>query len=292
MTVPAASHVIQHLHGAPLAADVTRNARLNLARFAHLNPTLAVVVASDDAATRVYVERKANRARKLGVQLHVVDLGANASQANLEAELQRLSQDATTHGIVLELPLAPHLDADRAMEFITGAKDVEGLSPANLALIAASREREAILPPTPHSCVKLLESTLEVQGAHVGVIGPGRTVGRPLVWMLNNRGATVTVCNPFTRNLPEVLAACDAVVVAVGRPCLLEARHVRDHHVIIDAGINVVANMVVGDVAPDVADAVRAITPVPGGVGPLTSALMFTNFARALELQFPGCTPT
>ncbi|PYE54910.1 bifunctional 5,10-methylenetetrahydrofolate dehydrogenase/5,10-methenyltetrahydrofolate cyclohydrolase [Deinococcus yavapaiensis] len=276
------------LQGAPLAADVTRGTKARLAPFAHLCPVLAVVMASNDSATRVYVDRKAARARKLGIELRVVDLGQNVDQAHLEAHLLALSRAPDVHGIVLELPLACHLDADRALACITPSKDVEGLSPANLALIAAGREREAILPPTPTSCVTLLSHGLDLDGAHVAVIGPGRTVGRPLVWMLNNRGATVTVVNHRTKHLGNAVERCDAVVVAVGQACLLEARHLKAHHVVVDAGINVVANVVVGDCASDVADAVRAITPVPGGVGPLTSALMLANFARALELQAPS----
>lgn len=275
----------QLLQGAPLAADVTRDTKARLAPFAHRAPVLAVVMASNDSATRVYVDRKASRARKLGIEFRVVDLGPDVDQAHLEEHLHALSHAPDVHGVVLELPLATHLDADRALSCLAPSKDVEGLSPANLALIAAGREREAILPPTPTSCVTLLAQALDLDGAHVAVIGPGRTVGRPLVWMLNNRGATVTVVNHRTNHLASVLERCDAVVVAVGRPCLLEARHLKPHHVVVDAGINVVANVVVGDCASDVADAVRAVTPVPGGVGPLTSALMLANFARALELQ-------
>lgn len=276
------------LEGGALAAEVTRGTRARLARFAPLAPTLAAVIASDDPATRVYVERKASRARQLGVTLRTAALGAGIMQQELEDALRQLSADPGVHGVVLELPLAPHLDADRALMAIRPDKDVEGLSPASLALIAAGREDETLLPPTPSACIRLLEEELGLAGAHVAVIGPGRTVGRPLLWMLNNRGATVTLCNPQTRHLADVLAPCDAVVVAVGRPCLLEARFLRPHQVVVDAGINVVANMVVGDAAPDVGDAVRALTPVPGGVGPLTSALMFANLARALELQAAG----
>jgi len=273
------------IEGAPHAGRVLKDTKARLAPFAELEPTMTVVVASDDPATRVYVDRKQDRARKLGIRFSVQDIGRNATQAELEQRLHDLSRDDSVHGIVLELPLTRGLDADRALTAITPLKDVEGLSPTNLALIAASREDEAILPPTPTSCVTLLEQVLTVEGSRIAVIGPGRTVGRPLVWMLNNRGATVTLCNPFTRDLAAVLAPCDAVIVAVGRPCLLEGRHLRDHHVVIDAGINVSANMIVGDAAGDVPDRVRAVTPVPGGVGPLTSALMFSNFARALELQ-------
>lgn len=282
------TRAVRELLGAPHAALVVADTKARLARLTHLNPTMVAVTASSDPATRVYVERKAARARKLGLTFRVDDLGADVSQAALHAHLRQLADDADVHGVVLELPLAAHLDADRALEHLSPAQDVEGLTPANLALIAAGREAEATLPPTPTSCRTLLASALDLDGARVAVIGPGRTVGRPLVWMLGNAGATVTVTTPRTRDLAGVLAGVDGVVVAVGRPCLLEARHLLPHHAVVDAGINVVANVVVGDAAPDVADAVRAMTPVPGGVGPLTSALMFANFADLLERRSEG----
>lgn len=246
---------------------------------------LVSVVASGDPATLVYVESKRRQARRLGVELGVRDLGVDVSQAELHRVLTDLSGDPDVQGVVLELPLAAHLDPDAALRCIAHPKDIEGLTPANLALVSAGREAEALLPPTPRSVRFLLREALELRGARVAIIGPGRTVGRPLAWMLNNRGATVTLCNEFTRDLGGLLAVHDAVVVAVGRAGLLTPELVQPHHVVVDAGINVTASGVVGDVAPGVADIVRAYSPVPGGVGPLTSALMFQNLVRAVRLQ-------
>ncbi|WP_161882756.1 bifunctional 5,10-methylenetetrahydrofolate dehydrogenase/5,10-methenyltetrahydrofolate cyclohydrolase [Deinococcus alpinitundrae] len=272
------------LLGRPLAASVTAEVRQRLSRLG-FSPHLVSVVASGDPATLVYVESKRRQAEKLGVRLSVQDLGAGVSQDDLHAALHQLSQDDSVQGIVLELPLAPHLDPDAALRRIAHPKDVEGLTPANLALVSAGREAEALLPPTPRSVRFLLREALDLSGARIAVIGPGRTVGRPLTWMLNNRQATVTLCNEFTRGLSEVLAPQDAVVVAVGLAGLLRPEHVQPHHVVIDAGINVTASGVVGDVDPAVWPLVRAHTPVPGGVGPLTSALMFQNLVRAVRLQ-------
>ena len=246
---------------------------------------MVAVVASDDPATAVYVQSKARQAARLGVILEIRELGASISQADLHAELERLSADDTVHGVMLELPLAPGLDADLATLHMAPAKDIEGLTPANLALVAAGREPEALLPPTPRSIRFLLREVLDLEGARVAIIGPGRTVGRPLTWMLNNRGATVTLLNQHSRDLTEILAPQDAVVVAVGRAGLLRPEHLHAGQVVIDAGINVTDSGVVGDAAPEVAAFVRAITPVPGGVGPLTSALMFQNLLRAMRLQ-------
>ncbi|MCP2013150.1 methylenetetrahydrofolate dehydrogenase (NADP+)/methenyltetrahydrofolate cyclohydrolase [Deinococcus sp. HSC-46F16] len=281
MTTPS-----QSLLGKPLARQVTREVRAALARW-NFRPHLVSVLASHDEASAVYVHSKERQADKLGVRFGVRDLGAGATQAELEAELRDLSADPEVHGIVLELPLAPGLDADAALLHIAPRKDVEGLTPANLALIAAGREAEALLPPTPRSVRFLLRSVLgdDLRGRRVAVIGPGRTVGRPLTFMLNNRGVTVTLCNEHTRDLAGVLREQDAVVVAVGHAGLLRPEHVQPWHVVVDAGINVPGDGegVVGDARPDLP--VRAQTPVPGGVGPLTSALMFQNLVRAVKLQ-------
>lgn len=278
------------LLGKPIADQVMRAVRADLQNWAALDqplqPRLVSVLASDDEASQVYVNSKEARARRLGVQFQVVNLGAQATQEKLEQTLRDLSADPDVHGIVLELPLAKGLDADAALLHIAHRKDVEGLTPANLALIAAGREPEALLPPTPRSVRFLLRQELgdDLRGVRIAVIGPGRTVGRPLLFMLNNKGATVTLCNEHTRDLAGVLAQQDAVVVAVGKAGLLRPEHVQPHHVVVDAGINVQeSGDMVGDAMPDLA--VRAQTPVPGGVGPLTSALMYQNLVRAVKLQ-------
>ena len=278
------------LKGRPLADRVTRDVKTALHDWAALEPPftprLVSVLASADEASRVYVQSKEKQARKLGVDFGVRDLGSQATQAELHAALRTLSDDPAVHGIMLELPLAPGLDADEALLHIAWRKDVEGLTPANLALIAAGREQEALLPPTPRSIRFLLRDVLgdDLSGLRVAVIGPGRTVGRPLTFMLNNRGVTVTLCNERTRDLGDVLKDMDAVVVAVGKAGLLRADHVQPHHVVIDAGINVPPEGgVTGDAEAGLP--VRAQTPVPGGVGPLTSALMYQNLVRAVKLQ-------
>ena len=286
---PAASETAALL-GKPLADRVMRGVRADLKAWAQLDPPfepqLVSVLASDDEASQVYVQSKAKRAKKLGVAFRVVDLGAAATQEALEQTLRELSADPAVHGIVLELPLAAGLDADAALLHIAARKDIEGLSPANLALIAAGREPEALLPPTPRSVRFLLRQALgdDLRGLRVAVIGPGRTVGRPLLFMLNNKGVTVTLCNEHTRDLAAVLAAQDAVVIAVGKAGLLRPEQVQPGHVVIDAGINVQeSGDMVGDALPELP--VRAQTPVPGGVGPLTSALMYQNLVRGVKLQ-------
>ncbi len=276
------------LIGKPRADEVTRQVKTALEYWVQQGqnpPHLVSVLASGDLASVVYVENKARRAENLGVRFSIVNLGSGVSQAQLHAELLRLSKDSDVQGIMLELPLAVGLDADAALLHIAHQKDIEGLTPANLALIAAGRESEALLPPTPRSIRFLLREAFgeDLRGLNIAIIGPGRTVGRPLIFMLNNRGATVTLCNEHTQDLASVLAKVDAVVVAVGHAGLLCPEHVKPQHVVIDAGINVLGGKVLGDAVPNLV--VRAQTPVPGGVGPLTSALMYQNLVRAVKLQ-------
>ena len=282
---PPAAPTPRPLFGKARADEVLRGVRAALAEW-DFQPQLVSVLASDDPASKVYLGSKARRARSLGVGFSVRELKPGARQADLEAALRALSEDPEVHGVVLELPLAGGLDADAALLHIAPRKDIEGLTPANLALIAAGREPEALLPPTPRSVRFLLREALgdDLRGLRAAVIGPGRTVGRPLTFMLNNRGVTVTLCNEHTRDLAAVLEPQDAVVVAVGRPGLLRPEHVQPTQVIVDAGINVQpGGEMVGDAAPGLP--VRAQTPVPGGVGPLTSALMYQNLVRAVKLQ-------
>ncbi|MBB6096674.1 methylenetetrahydrofolate dehydrogenase (NADP+)/methenyltetrahydrofolate cyclohydrolase [Deinobacterium chartae] len=266
-----------------LRAEV--RAEVRALREAGVRPRMSVVVASDDPATRVYVSSKAKTAEALGLEFTVVDLGSGASQSHLEATLDGLSRDPEVHGVMLEFPLSRGLDPDRALRRICPEKDVEGLTPGNLGLIAAGRESEALLAPTPQACLLLAATQGELRGERVAVVGPGRTVGRPLIHMLINHGATVTVVTEGTRDVRAALEGCRFVFVAVGRAALLGPDQLHDGQIVIDAGINVNEGGVCGDVNPAVYPRLAAYTPVPGGVGPVTSVLVFRNFVRALRLQ-------
>lgn len=282
------------LLGKPLATQVLTHVSDALESWEAegFRPRLVSVLASDDPASQVYAQTKARRAQKLGVDYEIRDLGPEPTQTQVDQTLAELSSNPEIHGIMLELPLAPQLDVVDSFLHLSRRKDIEGLTPANLSRLAAGQENSVLLPPTPRSVRYLLRQAFDndLRGKRIAVIGPGRTVGRPLVWMLNNFGATVTLINEHSRELTEMLRPQDAVVVAVGKRGLLTAEQVQPHHVVIDAGINVTDDGVVGDAAPEVAEVVRAITPVPGGVGPLTSALMYQNMVRAVQLQ-RGETP-
>jgi methylenetetrahydrofolate dehydrogenase (NADP+)/methenyltetrahydrofolate cyclohydrolase len=245
-------------------------------------PKMAVILASEDPASVTYAEAKKKTAATLGIEVEIHNLGTGSTQARLLEACRALSADVTVDGILLELPLAPGLNADAALDEIAPGKDIDGLTPWNLGLVSAGREEDALTSATAQACVLLAETQGALAGKRVGLIGRGRTVGRPLMGMLINRHATVTVCHTRTRDLKAAIADCDIVMVAIGKARQITGGQLRPGQVVIDAGINYLDGKLVGDVdAASVEGVAAALTPVPGGVGPLTSALIFQNLIRA-----------
>lgn len=255
---------------------------------AGVQPKMAVILASEDAASLSYAQAKKKTAAQLGIELEIHDLGKDVTQSRLLDTCCSLSARSDLHGILLELPLAATLNANEALDRITPAKDIDGMTSANLGLIAADREQEALTSATAQACLLLAESHGAVAGKRAAIIGRGRTVGRPLAGMLVNRHATVTVCHTRTPNLREAIAGCELVFVAIGRARLITGEHLHPGQVVIDAGINFQNGKLVGDVDGESAQGVAAaLTPVPGGVGPVTSALIFQNLIRAVRKIHP-----
>jgi len=278
----------KHLRGAPLAKQIKAEVAEGVEQWRErgVQPRMAVVLATDDPAAEQYERSKAKNAAKLGIEMELVSLGTGCSQRELEARLRALCDDEKVHGVLLSLPLAAQLETEPALSCIHPHKDVDGLHPANLGLLLAAREDEALAPATPLACILLAETVRPLEGQRVVVVGRGRTVGKGLLPLLVNRNATVTVCHSRTRDLPEVVREGDVVFVAVGRSGLVGAEHLREGQLVVDAGINWSEAGTTGDVRTDEAiDVVERITPVPGGVGPVTSSLVFRNLLRAIELQ-------
>lgn len=256
-----------------------------------VRPRLAVVLATDDPAALSYVRSKEKAAVALGIEFESVVLGRGTGQGVLDERVAAIGADRAVHGILLELPLPAGLDAERAMDLIPAVKDVDGMTAANLGLVHVGREGDALVSATAQACIELAETCGPLEGKRVALVGRGRTVGRPLMAMLVNRRATVTVCHTGTRDLPGALRDCEVVFVAVGRPGAIRGEHLAAGQVIIDAGINQVGDALVGDVDADAVRArARAFTPVPGGVGTLTTAIVFRNLLKAVRLQQPGGT--
>lgn len=246
-------------------------------------PVLAVVVATEDAATSQYVSSIVKSAEKTGIVCRVVDLGGTAPEARIRATLRALSDDVEVTGIILQTPLPAGLSLSSLASDIGPAKDVDGASPTSLGRLVAGLD--AFAPATAEAVMRLLESSeVELCGKQVTVIGRSVVVGKPLAHLLLARHATVTVAHSRTGNLPEVARRADVLIVAVGRAGVVTRDHVRPGAVVIDVGTNVDDHgALVGDVDPAVSEAAGALSPVPGGVGPVTTAILLEHVVEAAE---------
>lgn len=249
-------------------------------------PGLAVVLVGEDPASAVYVRNKHNACVEAGIESFRHTLPADASQQQLETLVDRLNDDPAVDGILVQLPLPEQLDARPILERIRPDKDVDGFHPYNLGRLA---QRLPLLRPcTPKGVMTLLEETgLAIRGLDATVVGASNIVGRPMSLELMIAGCTTTVCHRFTRNLEEQVRRADVLIVAVGKPGLVKGEWVKEGAIVIDVGINRQADgRLIGDVDFDAA-AQRAawITPVPGGVGPMTVATLLENTLQAADLH-------
>ena len=267
---------------AKLRAEVAASA-LEL-RGKHIVPTLAVVLVGEDPASAVYVRNKTKAAREANVDVRDHKLPATASQAELMALVAELNADPAVDGILVQLPLPKHLDSDAVIRALDPAKDVDGLHPTNLGYLAQGRPQ--FVPCTPKGCMRLLREAgagADLGGMRAVVLGRSVLVGKPIAMLLSNANATVTICHSKTRDLAEEVRRADIVVAAIGRPELVAGEWIRDGAYVLDVGINRLdTGKLVGDVAyAAAATRARAITPVPGGVGPMTIACLLENTVEA-----------
>jgi methylenetetrahydrofolate dehydrogenase (NADP+) / methenyltetrahydrofolate cyclohydrolase len=247
-------------------------------------PGLATILVGDDPASAVYVRMKREDSAQVGIESFHHEPGADVSADALAALIRSLNTDERVHGILLQLPLPAHLDQDEFISLIDPAKDVDGLTSTNAGLLMQARE-EAMVPATPQGVMELLaEAQAELEGARAVVLGRSILVGKPLAQLLLAANATVTHCHSRTRDLPAVCREGDVLVAAVGSPRLVTADMVGEGAVVIDVGTNRTDDGLVGDVDFDaVRERARAITPVPGGVGPMTRAMLLVNTLRAAK---------
>ncbi len=247
-------------------------------------PGIAVVRVGEDPASKVYVGRKTARAARLGFRHEEVHLQDSVSQAELEAQIDRLNGDDGIDGILVQLPLPKGIDATAILDRIDPAKDVDGFHPDNAGHLSQGRPR--FVPCTPFGVMELLRhSGIDLEGKRAVVVGRSNIVGRPMSMLLEQANATVTVAHSRTGDLPGLLASADIVVAAVGRPHFVKGEWLKEGAVVIDVGINRLDDgRLVGDVDTEAA-ALRAdaITPVPGGVGPMTIAMLMANTVKAAE---------
>jgi methylenetetrahydrofolate dehydrogenase (NADP+)/methenyltetrahydrofolate cyclohydrolase len=270
-------------HGATLRAEIGRE--VERLKSLGVAPGLAVVLVGDNPASAVYVRSKGRACREAGIDSFEHRLSADIDANELLGLIDRLNVDPAVSGILVQLPLPDHLDADLVMQRIDPAKDVDGFHPLNVGALALGRP--GLVPCTPLGCLILLRDTLgDLAGAEAVVIGRSSIVGRPMAQLLINASATVTVAHSRTRDLPDVVRRADIVVAAVGRPRMVQGDWIRGGATVIDVGINRVGDALVGDVDFAAAREVAgAITPVPGGVGPMTIACLMSNTVRAARRQ-------
>ncbi|MEU7912513.1 bifunctional 5,10-methylenetetrahydrofolate dehydrogenase/5,10-methenyltetrahydrofolate cyclohydrolase [Microbispora bryophytorum] len=272
------------LSGKELAASIRAGAAERAAALAAAGapPKLAVVVATADESSAWYVRSIARAAEKAGITCDIVDLGAQAAPDSIRDRLAALSDDDTVHGIILQTPLPQGAKLEDLAGAIAFEKDVDGANPLSLGRLAAGLP--AFAPATAEAVVAILDHhEIDLAGSRVAVVGRSTVVGKPAAHLLLDRNATVTVCHSRTRDLAAVTSAADVVVAAVGRAGLITAEHVRAGAVVVDVGTNPTEDGgLVGDVdAVAVAGKAGALTPVPGGVGPVTTALLLRHTVNA-----------
>jgi len=249
-----------------------------------LQPGLATILVGEDPASTIYVRMKREDSAQVGIESFHHEPGGDVSVDALAGLIRDLNADERVHGILLQLPLPEGLDQDEFISLIDPAKDVDGLTSANAGLLMQDRE-EAMVPCTPAGVMELLaEADVELEGARAVVLGRSILVGKPLLQLLLAANATVTQCHSRTRDLPAVCREADVLIAAVGSPGLVTADMVREGAVVIDVGTNRTDDGLVGDVDYSaVAEKAGAITPVPGGVGPMTRAMLLVNTLRAAK---------
>jgi methylenetetrahydrofolate dehydrogenase (NADP+)/methenyltetrahydrofolate cyclohydrolase len=275
------------IDGKAVAAEVRARVRSDVQALAAggAKPGLATILVGDDPASQVYVRNKHKACAEAGIASFQHELPASTPEPELAELIDRLVADDAVSGILLQLPVPGHIDADAMIELIDPLKDVDGLTTSNAGRLVQGRD--GLVSCTPAGVMELLEhEDVELRGAEAVILGRSQLVGRPLASLLLARDATVTMCHSRTRHLAEVCSRADVLIAAVGHPHLVTAEMVREGAVVIDVGINRTEDGLVGDVDfTAVAPKAAAITPVPGGVGPMTIAMLLVNTVKAARMQ-------
>lgn len=301
------------LLGKPIQEEILAEVRTGVKELVaggHEPPYLAAIIAGDDPASHIYVRSKTRKCEEIGFGARAIPLPDSTTTAGLLSTVEELNREERVDGILVQLPLPGQCDTKAVLDAVTPDKDVDGFHPENAGLLMQGRPRFA--PATPAGIVELLERRgIEIAGKHAVIVGRSNIVGKPMALLLLHRHATVTVCHSRTPDLPAVCRGADILVAAVGRAGLITPEHVKAGATVIDVGINRVTErerverllgaranwerfeergyVVVGDVRPDVDQIAGAMTPVPGGVGPLTIAMLMVNTLAAARARRASC---
>ncbi|TMF41303.1 MAG: bifunctional 5,10-methylenetetrahydrofolate dehydrogenase/5,10-methenyltetrahydrofolate cyclohydrolase [Chloroflexi bacterium] len=272
------------LQGGPIAAEIRQAVGEDVAAYRDRHgqaPVLAVVICGRDAPSMVYLHQILRSCEKVGIDGRLVEIDGEASEAALVDAIRALNDDPAVNGIIVQMPLPPTIRLRSVVDAIDPAKDIDGIHPLNAGLLRLGYD--GFLPATAHAAVEILRrSAIEIEGKRAVVIGRSAVVGMPAAFLLVRENATVTVCHSRTRDLARHVKDAEILVVAAGHPGLVRGDMLRRGVVVVDVGINVVDGAIVGDVEFESARRVAsAITPVPGGIGPLTNALLLAHLVRA-----------
>jgi len=276
---------------AEVAAEVA-----NRTAAGKLKPTLATVLVGDRADSAAYVSSKGKACMELGMGSISEHLPADSTQAQVEEVVIRLNADPKVSGILVQLPMPAQIDEERVLSLLNIEKDVDGFSPVNIGRLAQKGRQPLFVPCTPYGCIYLLEQAgVKIEGANAVVLGRSNIVGLPAALLLISRNATVTVCHSRTRDLPGMVCQADILIAAIGKTEMVRGDWIKPGAAVIDVGINSVPDAtkksgyrLVGDVNFDEASQIAGwITPVPGGVGPMTIAMLMKNTLRAAQIQQP-----
>ena len=276
----------QLIDGKAIAAEITEEMRLRAQalREKGIVPCLAVILAGNDPASEIYVRNKRRACKRTGIESRMIRLDQSVSREEILREIHALNQDPAVHAVLVQLPLPGHLDETEILSAVLPEKDADGFHPLNAGRLLTGEK--GVLPCTPAGCMELLRRTgVPLSGAEAVVIGRSNIVGKPMSLLLLRENCTVTLCHSRTKNLAEHVRRADVVICAVGRPGLVTGEMIKPGATVIDVGINRLADgRVVGDADFESVSAVAgAITPVPGGVGPMTIAMLMKNAILAAE---------
>jgi methylenetetrahydrofolate dehydrogenase (NADP+)/methenyltetrahydrofolate cyclohydrolase len=282
------------LEGGAIAEEIRTAVAEDVATFAAAYgrpPGLRVVIVGKDAPSTVYLERILRGCAKVGIDAGFVEFEGEATESRVTATVRALNDDPTVDGVIVQMPLPPTIRLRAVIDAIDPAKDIDGIHPLNAGLLRLGYD--GFLPATAHAAVEILRrSGIEIEGRDAVVIGRSAVVGMPAAFLLTREDATVTICHSRTRDLAGHVRRAEILVVAAGVPGLVTGAMLRPGAVVVDIGINLVGGRIVGDVDFESARTVAsAITPVPGGIGPLTNALLLTHLIRAAERQAPVRQP-
>ena len=279
------------LYGKDFAAQIKESARVEVEKLKNnfnVTPGLAVIIVGENPASQVYVRNKHKSCEELGINSVVVEMPETTTKDELLAKIDELNADKSINGILVQLPLPDAIKAhsEEILNRIAPLKDVDGFHPVNVGKLVTGNP--ALVPCTPAGCIEMLDlAGIEIDGKRAVIIGRSNIVGKPMMHLLMARNATVTVCHSHTKNLAEVTREADILVAAMGKPKFVTADMIKQGAVVVDVGINRIApKKLVGDVDFEAAvEVASAITPVPGGVGLLTVAMLMKNVITAVKLQ-------